>query len=72
MDNIKQKLKESVNITESAPADHIVDPARGSDNHMGTRFKPPNVLSNICSTNASMAVGLHEIAKSDHHLRIFI
>lgn len=53
---------------EEASLDHVVDTTRGSHNHLRTILKSLHVVTNACSTNASMALDVHEISDSNNDL----
>lgn len=48
--------------------DHVLNPARSSDNDLGALLKGLHVVANTGSTNAGVALNVHEVANSDNHL----
>mmetsp|Transcript_34960 Transcript_34960/g.54646 ORF Transcript_34960/g.54646 Transcript_34960/m.54646 type:complete len:483 (+) Transcript_34960:1231-2679(+) len=53
---------------KGATVDHVMDTARGADNNILARLQLPDILPNIGTTDASVALNLHIVSKSEHHL----
>lgn len=54
--------------TQSPSLDHIVDTAGGADDDMHTLLEVSDIILNVRTTNASMTLRAHIIAKSDYDL----
>jgi len=64
---IKNKHLHSVGLQETT-LDHVLDSSRGTDDHLGAVLEGLHVLANTGSTNASVALDVHEIANGDNDL----
>lgn len=53
---------------EEAALDHIVDTTRGSDHDLGAVLEGLHVIANTGSTNAGVALDVHEVADGDNDL----
>jgi hypothetical protein len=48
--------------------DHVVDTARGTDNDLGTLLESLHVVTNVGTTNAGVALNVHEVTDGDNDL----
>lgn len=53
---------------QEATLDHVLDTTRCSDNDLGTILKGLHIIANTGSTNAGVALDLHEVANGDDDL----
>lgn len=53
---------------ERVSTNHVVHTARGSDDHVDTRLQFSHVLTDVGTSDTSMALRLHKIAKGDNYL----
>ncbi len=53
---------------EEATLDHVVDTAGGSDNDLGAVLEGLHVIANTGSTNAGVALNVHEVTNGDNDL----
>jgi len=64
---IKNEHLHGVGLQE-APLDHVLDTTRSANNNLGTILKGLHVIANTGSTNAGVALDLHEVANGDDDL----
>ena len=64
---IENEHLHGVGLQESA-LDHVVNTAWGTNDDLRTFLKNLHVLTNAGTTNAGVALNLHEIANSDNNL----
>jgi hypothetical protein len=64
---IKNKHLHRIGLQESS-LDHVVDTARSTDNDLGAFLQGLHVITDASTTNASMALDIHEIANGDNDL----
>ena len=53
---------------EEASLDHVLDTARSSNNDLRSFLKGLHVIANTGSTNAGVALNVHEVANGDNDL----
>jgi hypothetical protein len=53
---------------ESTALDHVVNTSRGTDNDVDTILEDLHVLTDNGTTNASMALNVHEVTNGDNNL----
>lgn len=64
---IKNEHLHAVGLQESA-LDHVLNTTWGTDNNVGTILKSLHVITNAGTTNACMALNIHEISDSNNDL----
>lgn len=64
---VKNEHLHGIRLEETA-LDHVVDTARSADDDLGAVLEGLHVVAHTGSTNASVALNLHEVANGDDHL----
>ena len=64
---IKNEHLHGVGLEESA-LDHVMDTARSSNNDLRTLLKSLHVITNTSTTNACVALNIHEISNGNNDL----
>lgn len=54
--------------SENTTGDHVLDAAGGTDNDLRAILKSLHVLTNIGTTNTSVALNAHEVTNGDNNL----
>jgi hypothetical protein len=64
---VKNEHLHGVGLEESS-LDHVLDTTRGSDDDLGTVLKSLHVITNAGTTNAGVALDVHEVTDSNNDL----
>jgi hypothetical protein len=53
---------------EDTALDHVLDTAGGTDNNLGTLLESLHVVTNVGTTDAGVALNVHEVTDGDNNL----
>ena len=68
MNKCIQKRRWYHELTQCSSVDHVEDTTRSSDDDVDTLWQFAKILANIGSTNASVALRIHVVTKSQNDL----